>query len=286
MKSYLKLMRLHHYLKNLLLFVPLLCSGQFFELHRFLSGCVAFIAFSMITSVVYIFNDIKDKENDMNHPVKCNRPIAAGEVSVKGALCLAAALFIIAFLCNLVVFNSLSTILLVFYLLINISYSFGLKTIPILDVAILVSGFLLRILYGTIVTNIVISNWLYLTVITLAFYFSLGKRRNELKNIKTAETRKVLNKYTISFLDRNMYMCLTLANVFYALWSMDKNTINLYNTNYLIFTVPVVLIITMRYSFLIEGESDGDPIEVLIQDKTLLCLCTAYVFLMFAILYT
>ncbi|MBQ8228810.1 MAG: decaprenyl-phosphate phosphoribosyltransferase [Clostridia bacterium] len=285
MKNYLKLMRVHHYIKNLLVFAALACSGQFFNKEKLLSGTLAFISFCMISSVVYIVNDIRDREKDRKHPTKCNRPIASGKVSVKNAWIVACVLFIVACVCNYFVFNAASSVLLLLYFLLNLAYSFGLKNVPIADLAILVSGFLIRILYGAIVTDIVISNWLYLTVIAIAFFFSLGKRRNELKQIGNGETRKVLKAYPINFLDKSMNMCLTLANVFYALWSMDDNTMAHYNNQYLIFTVPIVLLITMKYSMTIEGESDGDPVEVLLHDKVLLLLCGVYAAAMFFILY-
>lgn len=191
----------------------------------------------------------------------------------------------IACVCNLFTYHVTSTLLLVFYLVLNLVYSLGLKDIPIVDITILVAGFLIRMLYGAIITEITISNWLYLTVIDLAFYFALGKRRNELKQINSGETRLVLRLYPLNFLDKNMSMCLTLANVFYALWSMDEKTISFYDNKYLILTVPIILLITMKYSLDIDGNSDGDPVEVLFHDKILLVLCTIYLSIMFAILY-
>lgn len=285
MKYYLKLMRVHHYIKNFLVFAALACSGQLFHLEKLTAGIAAFIAFCMVSSVVYIINDIRDVEKDRKHPTKCKRPIAAGTVSVKSAWGLAIILMLIAIACNCLTFHVTSTLLLTLYLFLNLAYSFGLKNVPIVDVTILVAGFLIRILYGAFVTEITISNWLYLTVIALAFYFALGKRRNELKQIGDGETRQVLNAYPVNFLDKNMGMCLTLANVFYALWSMDEKTMSFYNNEYLIFTVPIVLLITMKYSLDIEGESDGDPVEVLLHDKVLLTLCVLYLAVMFVILY-
>ena len=188
-------------------------------------------------------------------------------------------------MCNCITFHIVSTSLLALYLVLNLAYSFGLKNIPIVDITILVSGFLIRILYGAVITQITISNWLYLTVIAISFYFALGKRRNELKHISSGETRQVLKAYPVSFLDKSMSMCLTLANTFYALWSMDEKTIATYNSKYLIFTVPIVLLITMKYSMAVEGESDGDPVEVLLHDKILLTLCVLYLAVMFMILY-
>lgn len=285
MKHYLKLMRVHHYIKNLLVFAALACSGQLFHLEKLAAGIAGFLAFSMVSSVVYIINDIRDVEKDRKHPTKCKRPIAAGTISTSRAWGLAIVLLLIAVVCNWRVFHVTSTLLLALYLVLNLAYSFGLKNVPIVDVTILVAGFLIRILYGAFVTEITISNWLYLTVIALAFYFALGKRRNELKQIGDGETRQVLRAYPFNFLDKNMGMCLTLANVFYALWSMDEKTMSFYNNAYLIFTVPIVLLITMKYSLDIEGESDGDPVEVLLHDKVLLTLCVLYLAVMFVILY-
>lgn len=285
MKHYIKLMRVHHYIKNFLVFAALACSGQFFQWEKLSAGILSFAAFCMVSSVVYIINDIRDVEKDRAHPTKCKRPIAAGTVPVKNAYILAALLVLVAAVCNFLVFRWESTALLLLYLVLNLAYSFGLKNIPIVDITILVAGFLIRILYGALATGIVISNWLYLTVIAVSFYFALGKRRNELKRLGGNETRQVLKKYPEAFLDKSMGMCLTLANVFYALWSMDANTVSLYGSNSLVFTVPIVLLITMKYSLNIEGESDGDPVEVLLHDKVLLALCVMYLAAMFAILY-
>lgn len=284
MKHYIKLMRPHHYIKNILVFAALVCSGQLFDPAKLIPGALGFAAFCLVSSVVYIVNDIRDVEKDRNHPTKCRRPIAAGTVPVKNAWILAAVLALGAALCNIAVFDGIATGLLALYLALNLAYSFGLKNIPIVDISILVAGFLIRILYGALVTGIVISNWLYLTVIALAFYFALGKRRNELKQHGDSQTRKVLKSYPVDFLDKSMNMCLTLAIVFYSLWSMADTTVAAYG-QYLVFTVPIVLLIVMKYSLNIEGDSDGDPVEVLVHDKVLLVLCLVYFSAMFAILY-
>lgn len=285
MKKYLKLMRVHHYIKNLLIFAAIACSGNFFVAGKLLSAVLGFFSFCMVSSVIYIINDINDVEKDRKHPTKKDRPIASGAVSVKSAIILAIILGIICIFCNIPIFSWKSFLLVGLYFVLNLGYSMGLKDIPIVDLTILVSGFLIRVLYGSFITGITISNWLYLTVIAGAFYFSLGKRRNELKKVSSGKTRKVLQAYSENFLDKNMYMCLTLTNAFYALWTMDKNTIAHYGSEYLIFTVPMVLLITMKYSMNIEGDSDGDPVEVLIHDKILIGLCLIFALTMFLILY-
>lgn len=283
--SCLRLMRVPHYIKNLLVFAALACSGQLFVWDKLLAGLLGFLAFCMISSVVYIINDIRDREKDRLHPTKCTRPIACGAVSVRGAAVLASFLFIAAAACNFGAFHLSSSLLFLLYFVLNLAYSFGLKNIPLLDITILVAGFLIRVIYGAVITGITISSWLYLTVIAVAFYLALGKRRNELRKTGGGETRQVLKAYSVDFLDKNMYMCLALANVFYALWSMDESTAALYNNRYLIFTVPIVLLITMKYSMNVEGDSDGDPVEVLLHDKILLGLCFVYLAAMFLILY-
>lgn len=293
LKSFIKIMRIHHYIKNFLIFAALVFSGQFFQWDKFLSGFMGFCSFCMASSVVYIINDIRDFEKDRLHPVKCKRPVAAGMISVKNAMAEAIILLIFTMICNMSVFHISSSLLLFFYLGLNIAYSFGLKNLPIVDISILVVGFLIRVMYGAIITEIDISNWLYLTVMSAAFYFALGKRRNELKKINSGETRRVLKEYSVDFLDKNMYMCQALVNVFYALWSMEKGVMMTKENKYLILTVPIVLIITMRYSMDVESaymsrggkNADGDPVEILLHDKVLLILCTIYLVMMFGILY-
>lgn len=254
-KDYVWLIRVHHYIKNFLVFAALGCSGQFFHWEKLLTTLTGFGAFCMVSSVVYVINDIQDQEKDRQHPTKRNRPIASGRIPVKNAWGVAAFFLAASVLCNAYSFHAISSLLLALYIVLNLMYSFGLKNVPLVDVVILVSGFLLRVMYGAVITETVISNWLYLTVIALAFYFSLGKRRNELKQENGSNnTRKVLKYYTVAFLDKNMYMCLTLAIGFYALWSMDGSTVSLYGGS-MVFTVPIVLLITMKYSMGVVSES-------------------------------
>lgn len=285
-KYLLKEMRVHHYIKNLLVYMALACSGEIFKIEKLIPSSLIFVAFCFTSSIVYIINDIKDVEKDRKHPTKCNRPIAAGKISIKCAVYVCVILFVFASLCCLKSRCLIASVLLFLYLCLNIAYSMGLKNVPILDVAILVSGFLIRLICGALAADIVVSNWLYLTVLSLAFYLALGKRRNELKKT-SGSTRVVLKKYPESFLDKNMYLFLSLAIVFYALWSVDSVTIGFYgeSSKWLLWTVPLICLIMLRYSFDVEGNSDGDPVEVVIHDISLLFLCLVYAICMFLLLY-
>lgn len=275
--KYIKLLRVQHYLKNFLILFPMIFAAKFFDLNLMITCFYGFISFSMISSAVYIINDIRDAENDRLHDIKKNRPIASGAVSEKKACILAAILILLSVLFNYISngLNIDSWLFLFSYFAINLLYSLGLKNIPLIDITLLVSGFLLRILYGGAITSLPVSNWMYLTIISMAFYFVLGKRRNEI--IKhSSETRKVLRFYTPAFLDKNMHVCLGVAIVFYSLWCVDQSTIASKIAGNLIWTVPLVMLICMRYSLNIEKDSYGDPVDVVIHDKILLILIALY----------
>ena len=280
-RNYIKLMRLKHCVKNILILLPLVFSGEFFQYGKLLSSVLGFLAFSFLASAVYILNDIQDVEKDRLHPKKKFRPIASGKVSEKQGKVLSVVAMIGAITLNfLATTNYVSFIFLGIYLVMNIFYSKGLKNVPLLDIVVLASGFLLRLIYGGIVTDIHISNWLYLTVITASFYMGLGKRRNELgKSGNQINTRKVLKYYNYAFLDKNMYMCLGLTNAFYALWVIGTQK------EVMIWTVPMVMVLGMKYSLNIERDSDGDPVEVILQDKVLWLLGILYSALVIGAIY-
>ncbi|MEG0660358.1 MAG: UbiA prenyltransferase family protein [Anaerorhabdus sp.] len=285
MKKYIKLMRVHHYIKNLLILLPLVFSGNIFDSSYFVNIICGFVSFCLVSSIVYIINDIQDVESDKNHSTKCKRPIASGAVSISKAKNLVRILtIIILILLMLIKINTINYLLLITaYFVINIFYSVGLKNVPIVDIAILVSGFILRVLFGSAITGIEVSNWLYLTVMSISFYLALGKRRNEIK--KQKDTRSVLQFYNFEFLDKNMYISMACSIVFYSLWCVDVDTISRYQTNALVWTVPIVMLIAMKYSLITEGTSDGDPVEVILGDKTLILMILVYVAVLFGIIY-
>ncbi len=279
-------MRPKHYIKNLLIFFPIIFSSNLLNLNLLISTIMAFFAFSLSTSIVYIVNDIRDKERDKLHEKKKDRPIASEKVSVKNAIILAICLFFISLLFQIGATSEVthaSYLYILVYIIINLFYSFGLKNVPLLDITILVSGFLIRVLYGASITEISVSNWLYLTIISAAFYLGLGKRRNEIKKSGT-KSREVLKYYNENFLDKNMYMCLSLTIVFYALWTVDPNNV-LKTGNLLIWTVPIVILILMKYSMDVENDSLGDPVDVVLEDKLLLSIILIYGLVVMGIIY-
>ena len=288
MGEYIRLMRMKHWVKNGLCFLPLIFGKQMFCGRLFFSTLGGAMAFSLLSSMVYVINDIQDREKDRLHATKRNRPIAAGTISVKQAGIFACMLFLISLTAN-VIFSGggyKCIVILLIYLAINLYYScFGGKNIAVLDIILLVAGFFLRVLYGATLTGIPISDWLYLTVITVAFYMAFGKRRNEMRG-QQKDTRGVLKYYTVEFLDKNMYMCMAVAIIFYSLWCLDISNVKAGDKISIVWTVPIVLILAMRYSYDVEKEtSEGDPVEVILADKFLIITGFLYFVLVIAFVY-
>jgi decaprenyl-phosphate phosphoribosyltransferase len=282
--NYIKEMRIQHYIKNILIFSAPIFSGQIFHIKVFTITFLGFVSFSLMCSCIYFINDICDIEKDRLHETKKYRPLAAGKIKIERAILFTILLFIISLgITYYISYNIISLTILMIYFIINLFYSVKGKNIPLLDIVLLSSGFLLRVLYGGYITGISISVWLYLIVITGAFYLGFGKRRNEL--IKSSDTtRKVLAFYSKEFLDKNMYSCMTLSVVFFSLWCLEKNMIN-ESVNWMIL-VPILLLICIRYSMDIETiESSGDPVRVILKDKVLMGMGICFGILIFYMIY-
>jgi len=276
----IKLLRPAHYLKNGLIFLPIFFSGELTDVPSLWNSIIGFICFCAVASGVYVFNDLKDVKFDRRHAKKKSRPIASGAVTRKTAVVLIITLWVIGLGTSVLMGSVVSSVALLFYIAINIAYSMGAKNVPFLDIAILSLGFILRIFYGASLIDVTVSSWLYLTVLAVSFYASFGKRRNEVGH-SPSETRKVMRYYTADFLDKNMYMCATLAIVFYALWSIDPS-----NEGEVVWTVPVVLMILTIYNYSVEkSKSDGDPVGVIIGNKALLLLLALYAVMILVIKY-
>ena len=270
MMNILKLIRIKHWIKNILIFLPLI-GARMFKMDSIYDCILAFFSFSFLSSFIYIINDLRDIEKDRMHPTKKNRPLASGKIKKGVAIIIAFVLLCLSVAINTYVNGSLlnsSFYFLLAYLLINLGYSFGLKNVAILDVALLAAGFIIRVYYGASIINVEVSNWLFLTVLNASLFLGLGKRKKEFTQSK--DSRKVLDSYSENFLDKFQYMNLSLTIVFYSLWVVEQNI------KYLFLTIPLILIIFMRYCLIIEKSDEGDPTTVIYKDKLLLSLCFLY----------
>lgn len=274
MKNYIKLIRVKHWIKNLLIFIPMFFSKQI-DLNNILTTLIGFFAFSFVASFIYIINDIRDVEKDKLHETKKNRPIASGKVSIKSASIFSVIIIGLAIILSLFARkNYLSFILLLTYLLINMYYSFGGKNIAIVDVILLSTGFVLRVYYGASLINVKVSDWLFLTVLNASLFLGFGKRKKELLNNKSS--RGVLKFYNENFINQFMYLCLGLTIVFYSLWAIEYD--------YMVITIPVLMTIFMQYSLLLETNTDGDPITLFYKSPLLIISALIYTILIFILL--
>ncbi len=280
-RSYISLLRPKHYLKNILVFLPVFFGSKLLDLPTVLATLLGFVAFSLFSSVVYIINDLCDAERDRAHPEKKKRPIASGTVGQTQAIILLAVVLVMAVAAALAATGfSFALIVPAVYVLLNLSYSLKLKNYPIIDIALLVSGFFMRVLYGALVSGITISAWMYLAVISVSFFLAIGKRRNE-KRLLGNETRPVVEKYSDNFLNMNMYVYLALFLAFYAIWAMQGEA-----SGSKLLTIPLVMLIMLRYSYIVEHpDSHGDPVNVIIKDVPIIVLGLLYAVAMAAIIY-
>ena len=289
-KAYARLLRLPHWIKNILVFVPLFFNMNLFDRPALAAVSLAFGCFCLLSSIIYIINDLRDIGKDRRHSTKCQRPLASGVIPPGHAL--TALVLLTAALTGLFALTARESGadsmraagLLALYAALNTGYSLGLKNIPIADVTILASGYVIRVLFGAVIINVEVSIWLYLVITMGAYYLGLGKRRNELSGGEK-ETRAVMRFYSHSFLDKNMYVSQALCLVFYALWSIDPATVKKFNTGAFVYTIPLIFVILLKYSLSVETGSDGDPAPVLLHDRTLILLCAAYLACAFGILY-
>lgn len=274
MKNYIKLIRAKHWIKNILIFIPMFFSKQI-SLNNVLTTLIGFFAFSFVASFIYIINDIRDAEKDKLHETKKKRPIASGKVSVKNAYIFSIIIIGVAIILSIFVSkNIVSLILLGTYLLINMYYSFGGKNIAIVDVVLLSAGFVLRVYYGASLINVKVSDWLFLTVLNASLFLGFGKRKKELLNNKNS--RAVLKFYNVNFINQFMYLCLGLTIVFYSLWAIEYD--------YMVITIPVLMTIFMQYSLLLETNTDGDPITLFYKSPLLIISTLIYCVLIFTLL--
>jgi 4-hydroxybenzoate polyprenyltransferase len=281
---HLAIMRPYQWVKNLLVFSGLIFSTSLFKSNVIGTSFATFGIFCLASSGIYILNDLRDIKNDIQHPVKKNRPIASGRVSKLSALILMALLIPSALLFSYLLDKSLFLIIIVFIGL-NITYSFGLKNIVILDAFIVATGFLLRAFAGCIVIHVEVTPWLFICTLSLALILSFGKRRNEMNTLKTeaGNHRETLQFYTVQLLDIILTISSAMAIGTYSLYTMAEETVLRFGSQRLIITTPFVMYGVFRYLYLIYTQNKGgDPTKLLVKDiptiinGSLWMLCIVY----------
>lgn len=268
--QYLRLLRLHHWLKNLMVFFPPFLSGSAMTPGLLVHGTLPFLAFCCAASAGYIFNDLNDLKQDSLHPVKSLRPLPAGAVGVSEAIGFAALLLLGSLSLSFMV-SWLFLGYLALYLLISVAYSMFLKNEPIFDIFCISSGFVLRLYAGGAAFDVRISDWLFLTVFLLSIFLSVGKRFSERLSLGEGaeQHRPTLGKYPEGFLESAMYLSGASVLVTYSIYVISKPM--------LVYTVPLCLFGLLRYLYRVKSGGEGDPTSSLLSDPLLLLTGTAWV---------
>lgn len=266
MKTYLELFRVKHYIKNLLIFTTIIFGADLFT-NDFYKILIGFISFSLMSSVIYIINDIIDYELDKKTPVKKNKPISSGKISKDKALKISILTFFLSLILNYFTCSLFSYLYLLAYFLLNLFYSFYGKNIPYLDLLLIITFYIIRIDYGAMILNVTVSLILNLTVIFGSLYLILTKRRVEIENKKC---RKVLKKYDKKRLRIFSIISLILMLICYVIWCLMQHI------KYIMFTPILVLLIFIRYDKEAKKSLDGNLVDVLLNDKILTLICILY----------
>jgi 4-hydroxybenzoate polyprenyltransferase len=279
-------MRPKQWTKNVFIFAGLVFDGQLLEFDPLIQTLFGFILLCFASSTVYIINDIADIEQDRQHPKKKDRPLPSGKLSIRSAALSAAVIGILTLAVSFYL-NSLFGTLVLTYIIMNLLYSLRLKHVPIIDVLFIASGFVLRVGAGvSLVTVERFSPWLYVCTTLLALFIGFGKRRAELSLLadRANSHRKVLDGYTISFLDQLIVIVSASTIMAYSLYTFSAE--NLPDNHLMMLTIPFVLYGIFRYLYLIHVEdAGGAPDEVLITDLPFLLTILGWGLLAVFILY-
>jgi len=277
--EYIRLMRPYQWVKNGFVFAGLLFGHALSDTNVVAQVLAAFAGFSLVGSAIYAFNDLCDREEDRQHPVKRHRPLAAGTVRPGEALALSGVSLAAGLACAWWASPAVLLMVLI-YLAVNIGYSLGLKHVVIVDVFLIASGFMLRLLAGTSGVDIPPSKWLLLCGLMVALFLGFAKRRAELGTTVAAPApghRKVLEHYTPLMLDAFIAITATSMVLTYSLYTMSPDTIHIHGTANLIYTVPFVLFGVFRYLFLLyRQERGGDPSRDLVRDPFIMVCVIAW----------
>lgn len=286
-KNIIKLARLDQYIKNLLIFAPLFFAGDVTDINLLLKAFVAFVAFSLSASAIYILNDYKDIEEDRQHPRKKFRPLASANISKTFAIYLIGIFSAISILI-MTALSRHALLLLVSYLLLNICYSFKLKHIPILDINIIAIGFVIRLFVGSVVTDTPLSKWIIIMTFLLALFLALAKRRDDVILYMNTNTkmRRVVDGYNLELINGGMMIMAAVIIVSYILYTTSETVIQRIQNEYLYLTVFFVILGFMRYLQItfVENRS-GSPTKIVIKDLFLQITILGWILLFLWMIY-
>lgn len=282
----LSVIRPSQWIKNAFVLAPLVFSQRIFEQGRATSALWACLAFCLASSASYVFNDIIDRKRDAGHPLKRDRALASGSITVPRAVLLAAslALFALAMAWKL---GPAFVAVLASFLLLQAAYSLWLRSVVLVDAAAISGCFLLRTQGGALAVEAQMSAWLFLCTFLLALFLALAKRRHEiaLLGADAKHHRDVLGRYSAALLDQTLTVLAATTIVAYTAYAMWPGVAEKLGTTQLYLTVPFVVMGLLRYLFLVYGRAVGEPTEVLLADLPLQASIVLWLAAVLALLY-
>lgn len=287
MLEYIKLIRPKDWAKNMFLFIPVFFAKQIFNADIMLHVFAGFLCFSAVASSIYIINDYRDIEDDKKHPVKCKRPLASGSISKTTAVIIAILLIAAGFAGAWFIRDKFLFVLGIYFLL-NLGYSFGLKSIPILDIFIIAIGFVLRVKAGAVIAFIGLSEWLTIMIFLLALFMAIAKRRDDvlIKLSSGTDMRKAVKGYNLEFINVALSLICAVIIVSYFMYTMSTEIINRLGTYRLYYTCLFVLAGVFRYLQLIFVQQDSQsPTKILYKDRFIQASILLWVISFYIILY-
>ncbi len=292
MKDVLLLLRPLQWFKNLFVFAPIFFGNNLLDADCFLQTLWVFVAFCLVASSVYCFNDIHDVESDRRHPRKCNRPIASGRVSVAVGYAVMTISLLVG-LCVAVCTTDSPRLMVVCamlagYWLLNVAYCVRLKHYAILDVAIVASGFVMRVLTGGFATGIAVSGWLVMMTFLLALFLAFAKRKDDYRIYEQTGTmpRKSIAGYNAQFIDLSVTIVGTVTMVCYIIYTMSDSVVSRFGSPYVYLTNVWVLAGLLRYlQNMLVYQRSGSPTKVLVKDRFIQACIAGWLLSFFVIIY-
>ena len=286
----IKVARPTHWIKNLFVFLPVFFGGGLLNTSEAVSAALTFLSFSLAASAIYCLNDIIDVNADRAHPVKCKRPIASGAITIPQAYgMLALSMLVSIVLMFLLPAGQTKTIfVIVAYFLINVAYCLRLKDYAIIDVCIIASGFVLRILAGGYATGVQLSKWIVLMTFLLTLFLAFAKRRDDVLRMNTTgqAPRANTSRYNLTFINQAITITAGVMLVCYVMYTVSPEIIAQFATDKLYLTSILVILAILRYlqiSFV--DEKSGDPVKVALSDRATQLILLAWLLSFLVIIY-
>lgn len=287
LRDYVKLTRPHQLIKNGFLFLPLFFGNKLTDTHALGQVCLGFLCFSFAGMTVYVFNDLRDAEDDRHHPIKRNRPIAAGHVGTTQAALMIAFFAVLALGGGSFLLGWLFTSILGAYLVLNLAYTLGVKHMAVLDVTCIAVGFVMRVYAGGAAGDVRTSHWIVLMTFLLALFLALAKRRDDLHLAKSGtKTRKSLDGYNMEMVSSGMNIMAAVTIVSYVMYTVSPEVVAFHSTRRLYLTSFWVIIGILRYLQITYVQSkSGSPTLILLQDPFLIIVVLGWLASIFVMKY-